>query len=147
MQEFFKFLFYGALIILLFRYLVLLSTLNSYSEKRRLIKEYFKSIKEKKEKFDFKICPEHIKSSIIYGGVFGIFEIFLMLFGLLTFNWLLFIIMLLYSILTGMLIKVMYKFRTAYKIIIFADSIVTILVYTLAILNSYHFKIEFIKFL
>lgn len=146
MHEFFKFLFYGAIILLLFRHILLLGMFNSYSEKRRLIKEYYKSLKEKKEKFDFKICPEHIKYPLIYNGLFGILEIFLMLFGLLTFNWLLFFCFLTYSVLLSGIMKAVYKSRMSYKGLLFIDFIISIGFYIFVVLNAYHFKIDFIKF-
>lgn len=147
MQEFFKFIFYGGIIILLLRHIILLLIFNSYSEKRRLIKEYIKSLKEKEEKLDFKICPEHIKHPIIYNAIFGVLEMLLILFGLLTFNWLLFFFFLTYSILLGVFMKAVYKLRTLYKGLLFIDFIITIGFYILVILNAYHLKIDFIKFI
>ncbi len=100
MQEFLKILFYGIVIFFIFRKLLFLFHFNDYIEKKRLLKEYMKSIKDNGESFNLKTCPEHIKYNLVYTAVFGTIEIFMCLFGLLTFNWIIFMFILIFANIT-----------------------------------------------
>lgn len=136
-------LFHLITIFFIIKELIWISSPNDMIENKRRLEELQKSEKGK----DYKDHSTEFKSLLKKTGLTSFVILIWMIFGLMTFNWVLFLAILLFNILIIRTISKPFKYSKIYTAIHWVNSIIGLSFGVFVLINHYHLRIDMFKVL